>query len=144
MSKHKESKEIKEIRKSMRMNLRKWLELCYKMDIINKGKYLHLLKSFKFKTGGGQMTIQNQVKEVIDQRLDASRVQKKCFAEQSKCVIDGNSLYNEVLERMKGSNRKPTDRTVMRRLRDLRHMGYTITCIDNRRSIYAVEGKNGR
>jgi len=94
------------------------------------------------------MSIQKHVKSVVDEWLDAPRLTREYVAEQlghplngSRCVIDGRSIISEVRERTAFSGKCPFDSTILRRLRELRKLGYRITCINTHKSIYALEGK---
>lgn len=93
------------------------------------------------------MSIKSEVKSIVDSWLDAPLLTREYVAEQlghplngRRCVIDGASLIDEVKERM-SPNRYPFDSTILRRFRELREMGYKITCIDTYRSIYTLEGE---
>jgi len=92
------------------------------------------------------MSVQKHVKQVVDEWLDAPLLTREYIAEQlghplngSRCVIDGKSIISEVRERMAIDGREPFDSTILRKMRALREQGYKIKCIDNKRSIYALE-----
>jgi hypothetical protein len=93
------------------------------------------------------MSIQKHVKQVIDEWLVAPCLTREWVAEQlgydlknRRAVVSGKSIITEVKERMAFVGREPFDSTILRKMRKLREQGYKITCIDNRRSIYALEG----
>lgn len=92
------------------------------------------------------MSIKNHVKQVLDGWLDAPLITREYIAEQlgydltgRRVVIDGKSIVSDVKERMVDANREPFDSTILRKMRALRKEGYKIRCIDNKRSIYALE-----
>jgi len=93
------------------------------------------------------MSIQKHVRQVLDEWLDAPLLTREYIAEQlghplngSRCVIDGKSIVSEVRERVFWAHeKKPFDSTILRKMRALREQGYKIKCIDNHKSIYALE-----
>lgn len=92
------------------------------------------------------MSIKNHVKQVLDAWLNAPRLTREWVAEQlgytlgnRRCVISGASIIADVKERMAFVGRQPFDSTILRKMRALRKEGYKIRCIDNHKSIYALE-----